>query len=98
MVISWHFNPVVNTMNSILCGSCIVVVILLGCLSMCGNGSVIATLLINSSLFALENSKMSTRTANWCMPILWTWQTLNYKLLSLKQEAGKNAVTIKYKE
>jgi hypothetical protein len=90
-------------MNSILCGTCIAVVILLVCLSMCVSGLVIATLLINSSLFALENSQMSPRTAIWCVTILrksrhWPSQTLNYKLLSLTQEAGKYAVTIKCKE
>jgi hypothetical protein len=61
------------------------------------------TVLLKLSLFALENSRISPRPASWRMTILWTWrhhlsQTLNYKLLSLKQEAGKYGVTIKYKE
>jgi hypothetical protein len=77
-------------MNSILCGTCIAVVILLLCLSMCGDVFVIATLLINSSFFAVENSKMSQRTASWCMKILRT--------SDLKQEAGKHVATVQYKE
>jgi hypothetical protein len=86
-----------------ICGTCIAVVSLLVCLSMCGNGFVIATLLLNSSLFALENSKKSPRTASWRVTILRKSRhrpphTLNYKLLSLKQEAGKYAVTIRYKK